>query len=69
VLGSKPGPPLPPAPFATRPTQANRPKLQRTLDRVGEIWSKAVIAATLAALVGLLAAGVPLAGSRGALYR
>ncbi|KAF5829456.1 E1-E2 ATPase-domain-containing protein [Dunaliella salina] len=49
--------------------QANRPKLQRTLDRVGEVWSKAVIAATLAALVGLLAVGVPLLGPRGAFYR
>lgn len=49
--------------------QANRPKLQRTLDRVGEVWSKAVIAATLAALVGLVAVGVPLVGPRGAFYR
>ncbi len=52
------------------PSQTAKPKLQLTLDRIGEVWSKAVIAATLATLVGLpLLAGVPLLGPGGALYR
>ncbi len=39
------------------------------LDQVGEVWSKAVIAATLATLIVLPLLGVPLVGPRGALYR
>eukprot|EP00798_Chlamydomonas_sp_ICE-L_P027121 gene27121-2349_t len=49
--------------------QTARPKLQRVLDQVGEIWSKAVIAATLATLVILPLLGVELIGPRGAMYR
>ena len=54
----------------SRPLQSAKPRLQRTLDRIGRVWSKAVIAATLATLVGLpLLAGVPLFGPGGAFYR
>jgi hypothetical protein len=49
--------------------QANKPRLSRLLERVGSIWSKAVIGATLATLVGLTLAGVPLMEPGGAVYR
>ncbi|GFH16863.1 uncharacterized protein HaLaN_13375, partial [Haematococcus lacustris] len=49
--------------------QANRPRLSRVLERVGAVWSKAVVVATLASLLGLVLAGVPLLGPGGALYR
>lgn len=49
--------------------QANKPRLSRLLERVGAIWSKAVVGATLATLVGLLALGVPLMEPGGAVYR
>eukprot|EP00798_Chlamydomonas_sp_ICE-L_P019394 gene19394-26044_t len=49
--------------------QSTKPKLQNTLDQVGEILSKAVLLVTVATLVILLALGVPLTGPRGALYR
>jgi cation transport ATPase len=49
--------------------QAQRPQLTRWLDRVGEVWSKAVIGATLATAALLPLLGVPFLGDRGALYR
>uniref|UniRef100_A0A383V263 P-type ATPase A domain-containing protein n=1 Tax=Tetradesmus obliquus TaxID=3088 RepID=A0A383V263_TETOB len=49
--------------------QAQRPQLSRWLDRVGEVWSKAVIGATLATAALLPLLGVPFLGDRGALYR
>lgn len=49
--------------------QGSKPKLKRTLDHVGEVWSKAVIGVTLAVLVALPLLDVPLLGPRGALYR
>ncbi len=52
--------------------QASKPQLRRWIDRVGEVYSKAVIGATLAALVILPLRGVPMlstATQRGALYR
>jgi heavy metal translocating P-type ATPase len=55
-----------------RDAQAQRPQLRTWLDAFGEAYSRAVVAATLAALVGMLCAGVPLLGAaaqRGALYR
>ncbi|KAL4459085.1 hypothetical protein ABPG75_013950 [Micractinium tetrahymenae] len=56
----------------TLDAQAKRPQLRTWLDRFGEGYSKAVIAATLGLLGVLLATGVPLlgaAGQRGAFYR
>ena len=52
--------------------QASKPEVRRWIDQVGEVYSKAVVAATLAALVILPLTGVPLlstAGQRGAVYR
>ena len=52
--------------------QAARPHLRSWLDEFGVAYSKVVIAAATALLVGLLLAGVPLlssAGQRGAFYR
>ncbi|EFJ47598.1 hypothetical protein VOLCADRAFT_117840 [Volvox carteri f. nagariensis] len=50
--------------------QASKPQLQRLLDRVGAVWSRGVVAATLLAAAVLLAAGVPLmAAPGGAVYR
>ncbi|KAG2449827.1 hypothetical protein HYH02_005350 [Chlamydomonas schloesseri] len=50
--------------------QASKPQLTRLLDRVGALWSRGVVAATVAALAVLLAAGVPLLEAPGgALYR
>lgn len=49
--------------------QAQRPRLTRSLDRIGEVWSKAVIVASLATAVLLPWLGVPFLGDRGALYR
>lgn len=49
--------------------QAERPQLTRWLDGVGEVWSKAVIGATLATAAILPLLGVPFLGDRGALYR
>eukprot|EP00198_Chlamydomonas_reinhardtii_P007769 XP_001697106.1 heavy metal transporting ATPase [Chlamydomonas reinhardtii] len=50
--------------------QASKPQLTRLLDRVGALWSRGVVAATLTALAVLLAAGVPLLEAPGgALYR
>ena len=52
-----------------RSLQAARPRLQRWLDAVGAVWSKAVVAATLLTALGLPLLGVPFWGDRGALYR
>lgn len=52
--------------------QASKPEVRRWIDQVGEVYSKAVIAATVAALIILPLLGVPLlstAGQRGAVYR
>lgn len=49
--------------------QAKRPQLRTWLDRFGEVYSKAVIAATLGLLGALLAAGVPLLGAAGQVRR
>ena len=52
--------------------QASKPKLRAWIDEVGEVYSKAVIAATAVALLVLPLAGVPLlstATQRGAVYR
>lgn len=53
--------------------QALRPRLRRFIDTFGEVYAKAVIAATAAALVALpLLFGVPLlssGGTPGAVYR
>lgn len=54
---------------ALPPAQGAKPKLQRTLDNVGEVWSKAVIGVTLATIAILPLLGVPLLGPHGALYR
>ena len=40
--------------------QASKPQLRRWIDTVGEIYSKVVIAATVAALIGLPMCGVPM---------
>lgn len=53
----------------TEAAQIAKPKLKRTLDRVGEIWSKAVVGVTLATVVILPLLGVPLFAPQGALYR
>lgn len=42
------------------PSQASKPQLRRWIDTVGEVYSKVVIAATFAALVGLPMCGVPM---------
>ncbi|KAF6263311.1 hypothetical protein COO60DRAFT_1635329 [Scenedesmus sp. NREL 46B-D3] len=47
--------------------QAQRPQLTRWLDRIGGVWSKAVIGATLATAALLPLLGVPFLGDRGAL--
>lgn len=49
-----------------RDAQALRPRLRTWLDRFGEVYSKAVILASLLALAVLVAAGVPLLPSAGA---
>ncbi|GAX79391.1 hypothetical protein CEUSTIGMA_g6832.t1 [Chlamydomonas eustigma] len=54
----------------TAEAQIAKPQLQLTLDRVGETWSKTVIAASLITLMGLpLLTGIPLLGAGGAFYR
>lgn len=45
--------------------QAKRPQLRTWLDQFGEVYSKAVVGATVALLAGLLATGVPLLGAAG----
>ena len=45
--------------------QAKRPQLRTWLVRFGEVYSKAVVAAAVALLAGLLATGVPLLGAAG----
>ena len=52
--------------------QASRPKMKRWIDSFGEVYSKAIIAATLVILVVLPMLGVPMLGTatqRGAFYR
>jgi len=52
--------------------QASRPKMKRWIDSFGEVYSKAIIAATLVILGVLPMLGVPMLGSptqRGAFYR
>ncbi len=52
--------------------QASRPKMKRWIDSFGEVYSKAIVAATLVILVVLPILGVPMLGSptqRGAFYR
>ncbi|KXZ48383.1 hypothetical protein GPECTOR_28g790 [Gonium pectorale] len=50
--------------------QASKPRLQRQLDMIGAVWSRAVLAATLVSGLALAAAGVPLLEAPGgALYR
>ncbi len=58
--------------MARLPMQASKPQLRAWIDEVGEVYSKAVIAATAVALLVLPLAGVPLlstATQRGAIYR
>lgn len=52
--------------------QASRPKIRRWIDSFGEVYSKAIVAATLGIMLVLPMLGVPLAGTatqRGAFYR
>ncbi|GLI64799.1 hypothetical protein VaNZ11_008205 [Volvox africanus] len=50
--------------------RASKPHLQRLLDRIGSVWSRGVVTATLVAGLVLVAAGVPLlAAPGGAVYR
>lgn len=52
--------------------QASRPQMKRWIDSFGEVYSKAVIAATLVILLVLPMLGVPMLGSAtqsGAFYR
>ena len=59
--------PTPPDIWA--PPQVAKPKLQRIFLLYSDLWSKAVIAATLATVLLLPLFGVPLGGPHGALYR
>ncbi|KAL3159617.1 putative cadmium/zinc-transporting ATPase hma1, chloroplastic [Trebouxia sp. C0009 RCD-2024] len=56
----------------TAQAQASRPKMKRWIDSFGEVYSKAIIAATLVIIIVLPLLGVPMLGSatqRGAFYR
>jgi len=53
----------------TQQAAANRPRLELFLDRLTSRWSAVVLAALAASFVALAAAGVPLWGATGALYR